>query len=80
MNKLKLIFWTVLITSLQTFGQTATEIAKNGINSTVSIVALDQISQPLGYGSGFIIDDELIATNVHVIEGSNSVILTPINC
>jgi S1-C subfamily serine protease len=54
------------------FGQTATDIAKVAINSTVSIVALDQISQPLGYGSGFIIDDELIATNVHVLEGSNS--------
>ena len=40
--------------------------------STVSIVALDQIAQPLGYGSGFIIDDELIVTNVHVIEGCNS--------
>lgn len=72
MNKLKLIFLTVLVTSLQTFGQTATEIAKRGINSTVSIVALDKISHPLGYGSGFLIDDELIATNVHVIEGSNS--------
>lgn len=72
MNKLKLFFFTVLISSLQTFGQTATEIAKSGINSTVSIVALDNISQPLGYGSGFLIDDELIATNVHVIEGSNS--------
>ncbi len=72
MNKLQLTFSTVLITVFQTFGQTATEIAKNGINSTVSIVALDQISQPLGYGSGFVIDDELIATNVHVIEGSSS--------
>jgi hypothetical protein len=70
MNKLIMIFF--LFVTLNTFGQSATEIAKTGINSTVSIVALDQISQPLGYGSGFIIDDELIATNVHVIEGSNS--------
>lgn len=52
--------------------QSATEIAKIAISSTVSIVALDQTSQPLGYGSGFIIDDELVATNVHVIEGCNS--------
>src|SRR5690606_18599510 len=29
-------------------------------------------SQPLGYGSGFIIDDETVVTNVHVIEGCNS--------
>lgn len=58
---------------LNALGQSVTEIAKTGIKSTVSIVSLDKISQPLGYGSGFIIDDELIATNVHVIEGSNSV-------
>ena len=57
---------------LNALGQTVTEIAKTGIKSTVSIVSLDKISQPLSYGSGFIIDDELIATNVHVIEGSNS--------
>lgn len=54
------------------FGQTTTEIAKIGIKSTVSIVALDKTSQPLGFGSGFIIDDETIVTNVHVIEGCYS--------
>ncbi len=70
--KNKLIIYLALLTKLTIFAQSATEIAKVGIKSTVSIVALDNISQPLGYGSGFIIDDELIATNVHVIEGSNS--------
>lgn len=72
MNKIKLIILSTLIVPLTIFGQTATEIAKTGIKSTVSIVALDKISQPLGYGSGFIIDNETIVTNVHVIEGSNS--------
>jgi hypothetical protein len=72
MKRRNLILLTILLTSLKTFGQTTTEIAKTGIKSTVSIVALDQFSQPLGYGSGFIIDDELVATNVHVIEGCNS--------
>lgn len=72
MNKNTLLLLTVLFAGLTGHGQTATEIAKTGIKSTVSIVALDKISQPLGYGSGFIIDDETIATNVHVIEGSNS--------
>jgi hypothetical protein len=57
---------------LSTLGQTTTEIAKTGISSTVSIIGLDNISQPLSFGSGFLIDDELIATNVHVIEGSSS--------
>jgi hypothetical protein len=72
MKKRKLILLAIFLTALKTFGQTTTEIAKTGIKSTVSIVALDKISQPLGYGSGFIIDDELIVTNVHVIEGSSS--------
>lgn len=58
---------------MSVLAQSVTDIAKIGIKSTVSIIALDEISQPLGYGSGFIIDDELIATNVHVIEGSTSV-------
>jgi hypothetical protein len=69
----KIITLIILLLGLNTYCQTATEIAKIGINSTVSIVALDNISQPLGYGSGFIINYELIATNVHVIEGSTSV-------
>lgn len=72
MKKNQLILFSILFVTLTTFGQTAIEIAKTGIKSTVSIVALDNVAQPLGYGSGFIIDDELIATNVHVIEGSNS--------
>jgi len=72
MYKIKFIFFSVLFASLTSLGQTTVEIAKSAINSTVSIVALDNISQPLAYGSGFIIDDKLIATNVHVIKGATS--------
>jgi hypothetical protein len=72
MKKTKLIIFFTLLVPLTVYGQTATEIAKTGIKSTVSIVALDNLFQPLGHGSGFIIDDELIATNVHVIEGCSS--------
>lgn len=70
--KKNLLILIVLFSTSFAFGQSATEIAKNAIQSTVSIVALDNASQPLGFGSGFIIEDELIATNVHVIEGSSS--------
>jgi len=73
MNKIKRTVFLLLLAPLTIFGQAATEIAKAGIESTVSIVALDKISQPLAYGSGFIIDDETIVTNVHVIEGCSSV-------
>ena len=62
----------VLFLCINLFGQMATEIAKTGIRSTVSIVALDNYKQPLSYGSGFIISNGLIATNVHVIEGCKS--------
>lgn len=72
MNKIKQTIFLLLLAPFTIFGQTATEIAKLGVKSTVSIVALDKISQPLGYGSGFIIDNETIVTNVHVIEGSSS--------
>lgn len=72
MKKKYLLILIVVFSSSFGFGQSATEIAKNAIQSTVSIVALDNTSQPLGFGSGFIIDDELVATNVHVIEGSSS--------
>ncbi len=72
MNKIKLIIFLNLLFSIEVSGQSAIEIAKIGIQSTVSIVALDNISQPLGYGSGFIIADELIVTNVHVVEGAGS--------
>jgi S1-C subfamily serine protease len=72
MKKNKLILLTILFISLSSYGQTITEIAKIAISSTVSIISLDQTLQPLAFGSGFIIDDELIATNVHGIEGSNT--------
>ena len=72
MKKIVLLIFLALLAPLVIFGQAATEIAKTGIKSTVSVVALDNILQPLGYGSGFILDDELIVTNVHVIEGSSS--------
>lgn len=49
--------------------QTITEIAKSSISSTVSVIAVDNFNQPLSYGSGFIIGEGLVATNVHVIAG-----------
>ncbi len=52
--------------------QTAKDVARIGINSTVSVVALDNDKQPLGYGSGFILENDLIVTNVHVLEGCQS--------
>lgn len=68
----------LVIISFNNFGQSTTEIARKGIASTVSIVSLDKSMQPLGFGSGFIIDNQTIVTNVHVVEGASKVyILKP---
>jgi len=72
MNKKKFVAFLALLMPMAVLGQSATEIAKTSIKSTVSIIALDNIGQPLGHGSGFILDNELIVTNVHVLEGCNS--------
>jgi hypothetical protein len=50
------------------FSQNAKEIAKKCMTSTVSLVMEDNFKQPLSLGSGFIVDDGKIITNLHVIE------------
>ena len=62
----------ILFISNYIYCQDTKDIAKKAIESTVSIVSLDNEAQPLALGSGFIIDSCLIATNVHVIEGATS--------
>lgn len=60
---LLLLFFPTLI-----FPQNAREIAKKCIASTVSLVMEDNFKQPLSLGSGFIIDNGKVITNLHVIE------------
>ena len=71
MNKIFYFIFFVLL-NFNSFSQNSIEIARIGIKSTVSVLTFDKFSQPLGQGSGFIIGDELIATNVHVLEGCSS--------
>lgn len=54
----------------KTWGQTTSQIAKNTIKSTVSIIALDQLMQPIALGSGAIVDDNSVVTNYHVVKGA----------
>ena len=68
----KTLLYTLFLYPLLVLSQSATEIAKKAIQSTVSIIALDNTAQPLGFGSGFIIGTDLVATNVHVVEGCSS--------
>jgi len=50
--------------------QTAQEIAKKAFSSTVLLVMEDSNGQPLSLGSGFLVRDGEIASNLHVIEGA----------
>lgn len=68
---------TLLLICFLNFGigysQDTKTIAKNVLNSTTSIISKDANFQILGLGSGFIIGDGLVVTNVHVIEGAKSI-------
>ena len=50
--------------------QTAPEIAEKALVATVYLEMQDSKGVPLGFGSGFFVGDNLIATNYHVIEGA----------
>ena len=50
--------------------QTAPQIAEKALAATVYLEMQDSNSLPLGFGSGFFVRDNLIATNYHVIEGA----------
>tara|TARA_R110002033_G_scaffold170966_1_gene215033 strand:+ start:1710 stop:2747 length:1038 start_codon:yes stop_codon:yes gene_type:complete len=70
MNKRILNLILILILSTSAFSQSAKEIAKNCLPSTVSLVMEDNYKQPVSLGSGFIIEDGKVVTNLHVIEGA----------
>ena len=61
-----LIFCTISSVS----AQTAPQIAEKALAATVYLEMQDSKGVPLGFGSGFFVGDNLIATNYHVIEGA----------
>tara|TARA_R110002049_G_scaffold177616_3_gene344814 strand:+ start:867 stop:1907 length:1041 start_codon:yes stop_codon:yes gene_type:complete len=61
-----LIFATNII-----HAQTPQEVAQRAFKSTVLLVMEDDRGQPLSLGSGFFIDNGVIASNLHVIEGAS---------
>ena len=67
--KTTLLFLTLFLTSsIISFSQTAKDIAKNCLPSTVSLIMEDNFRQPLSLGSGFVVSKGKIVTNLHVIE------------
>jgi hypothetical protein len=65
---MKKILFTFLLVPIFSFSQDAKEIAKKCMPSTVSVIMEDKYNQPLSLGSGFIVGDGKIITNVHVIK------------
>ena len=61
-----LVFCTISRVS----AQTASQIAEKALAATVYLEMQDSNGVPLGFGSGFFVRDNLIATNYHVIEGA----------
>jgi len=60
---------SILILSAHTYGQTASIVYQNTVNSVVTI------ETDLGTGSGFFVSNNLVATNFHVIEGASNAII-----
>jgi hypothetical protein len=58
------------VPTLHSHAQTAREVAQKAFPSVVLLVMEDTKGQPLSMGSGFFVREDIIATNLHVIEGA----------
>ena len=54
------------------FSRTAEQIAEKALAATVYLEIKDRNGSTLGFGSGFFVEENLIATSYHVIEGAAS--------
>jgi hypothetical protein len=61
-----------------TFAQDARSVARRVFPSVVLLVLYDSNQQPISLGSGFFVADDLIATNLHVLEGASSGYVRPV--
>ena len=76
LNRLVLIFSIIIVilflaTSLSQ-ALTAQQIAQNTFPSVALLVMEDANGQTISLGSGFFVMDDVVATNLHVIEGATS--------
>lgn len=71
--KKNILILVLLICVEVVYSQDTKTIAQNILNSTVLITTKDANSQTLNLGSGFIMENGLVVTNVHVVEGAKSV-------
>jgi len=66
------IFLGLVLFAFPIHAQTAPQVAKKAFESTVLLVMQDAHGQPLSVGSGFFVQDGIIASNLHVMEGATS--------
>jgi len=71
--KKNILILALLICVGVVYPQDTKTIAQNILSSTVLITTKDANSQTLSLGSGFIMENGLVVTNVHVVEGAKSV-------
>ncbi len=64
-----LVVWLIL--TAQLYSASAPEVAKLAFESTVLVVVEDPHGQPLSLGSGFLLRNGAVVTNMHVIEGAS---------
>jgi len=66
-------FWSIVcVLGLNgvTDAKVSRDIAKQAFPSVVMLVMEDDNGQPLSLGSGFFVREDIVATNLHVVEGS----------
>ncbi len=62
----------VLLGAILGNAQTAQEIARTALGSTVVLTVQDESGEPLRYGSGFLVNDGEVVTNFHVVDGATA--------
>ena len=62
----------MLVVPQSAYAQEARAVYQRSAPAVVALVMLDRSGQPISLGSGFVVGKGLVATNFHVIRGSNS--------
>lgn len=61
---------SLLVLTSVAFAQDGRTVAKRVLPSVVMISTYDSGGRPVGLGSGFFVKSDVVATNLHVIEGA----------
>ena len=66
-----IVMWLSFIAFGYSCAKTARDIAQESFPSVVMLLMEDENGQPYSLGSGFFVDQDLVATNLHVVEGAS---------